>query len=283
MASVYVTAQGGRTNSFDVEYNFFAVPWNGLIHGTTLLFDIDYRPRPTHDEDRNLVLPSDVCNQETCLLHIEEEFNWFEASRICQANEGYLASIHTPEQNTQVQQLVNSYSAWIGTYRSTVGAGYTWTDGSTTDFMNWEAGRPMNGPGFFCPGGTRISNTCVRQLRGYDGAWIDLPDYRCLHGGVLEYPKSDVVCRLPRRFVEANQFNFTTTPPLETVAPSSRPSPHSTSRDVFDFSSDITPANTSVPTTLPAANYTTSRPPTPRPILPPPSHPIVLPHSFFLL
>ena len=68
------------------------------------------------------------------------------ARRYCQTNYDDLASIHSAEEQDMAHNACaeSGHNCWIGLNDQFREGRYTWTDGTTVDFMNWDAGEPNN-------------------------------------------------------------------------------------------------------------------------------------------
>ncbi|VDM77470.1 unnamed protein product [Strongylus vulgaris] len=83
--------------------------------------------------------------------------NFENAEEVCVSNGGHLASIHSAEENTFVNDISESgmdYSddgslTWIGLTQANYPSStvWTWTDGTPFDYKNWAPGEPNNSKG----------------------------------------------------------------------------------------------------------------------------------------
>ncbi|XP_077159613.1 macrophage mannose receptor 1-like [Paroedura picta] len=61
---------------------------------------------------------------------------WFEARDFCREIGGDLVSIHSEEEGNKIKQLIED-DIWIGINPSDSDTGYTWSDGSPVDYLNY--------------------------------------------------------------------------------------------------------------------------------------------------
>ncbi|VDO71258.1 unnamed protein product [Heligmosomoides polygyrus] len=81
---------------------------------------------------------------------MKEKVTFDEAEKACKAQKGHLASIHSKEENDFIYGLAKKSLpkvnhddlCWIGLRKSS--KGWTWTDGSSTNYTNWAPGQPNN-------------------------------------------------------------------------------------------------------------------------------------------
>ena len=100
---------------------------------------------------------------------------------------GNLASVHNATTNTFVANLAPG-RAWLGGYQTGNGEEepWLWSDGSTWDYENWNAGEPSNDYG--------LGNYMEVNFGG-QGTWNDLPveksievpGYVCQYEGKVHY------------------------------------------------------------------------------------------------
>ena len=72
--------------------------------------------------------------------------DWIQARQFCQQNYDDLASIHSAEQQELAWQACqeSGHGCWIGLNDQFREGRYTWVDGTTVDYMNWQPGEPNN-------------------------------------------------------------------------------------------------------------------------------------------
>ncbi|XP_048449545.1 C-type lectin BML-2-like [Rhincodon typus] len=103
-----------------------------------------------------------------CYKFVSEEKTWIEAELYCQTlgPEGHLASIHCEAQNQIIRKsLPVRTPLWIGLNDIYKEGTYLWTDGSSSNFVNWATGQPDN---------SRGAEDCV-HLTATTFNWNDLP------------------------------------------------------------------------------------------------------------
>ncbi|XP_055995966.1 macrophage mannose receptor 1-like isoform X2 [Ostrea edulis] len=114
---------------------------------------------------------------------LTDQTKWlsFDAARdYCRAYGGDLTSIHTVAENNFVATLTqsSSVSVWIGLNDKDVERGHKWTDGTPTDYTNWNRGEPNN---------FADTEDCVTMNLG-SGGWNDI---NC-------YFSKPFVCKIPK-------------------------------------------------------------------------------------
>ncbi|XP_036452928.1 macrophage mannose receptor 1-like [Colossoma macropomum] len=71
---------------------------------------------------------------------------WNDSEQNCVNMGGHLASVHSSEEYTFIQDLMlnatNSNSTWLGGTDAAQEGVWVWTDGSAFDYINWSPGRP---------------------------------------------------------------------------------------------------------------------------------------------
>ncbi|KAL7876140.1 hypothetical protein AOLI_G00111030 [Acnodon oligacanthus] len=70
---------------------------------------------------------------------------WNASEQNCVNMEGHLASVHSSEEYTFIQDLLNatnSNSTWLGGTDAAQEGVWVWTDGSAFDYTNWSPGQP---------------------------------------------------------------------------------------------------------------------------------------------
>ena len=88
-----------------------------------------------------------------------------EAAKICCQEGGFLASIHSLEDNLIAASMLN-FEAWIGFSDGGIEGTFAWNDGSEVDYTNWIGGEPNDwGTGEDCtvikPGGGWNDESCT--------------------------------------------------------------------------------------------------------------------------
>ncbi|XP_060698526.1 C-type lectin Cal-like [Hemiscyllium ocellatum] len=82
-----------------------------------------------------------------CYKFVLEKRTWIDAELYCRtlAPGGHLASIHSEEQNEIIiKNSSPSTNFWIGLNDIYKDGTFLWTDGSSTDFINWKMNQPDN-------------------------------------------------------------------------------------------------------------------------------------------
>ena len=69
---------------------------------------------------------------------------WAEAESTCVGLGGHLPSIHSDEEQKEIQREASSEKVWLGGSDEKVEAAWTWSDSSSWDFDNWTSGQPDN-------------------------------------------------------------------------------------------------------------------------------------------
>ena len=103
----------------------------------------------------------------TYCLHNEAKLQWADAKLACEANDGSLAVMRTPDDNRALRQAMAArFSArqmWIGLTDHGHEGDWTWVSRAQLDFTAWEDGEPNN---------WRVED-CV-ELHGDSWRWNDL-------------------------------------------------------------------------------------------------------------
>ena len=75
------------------------------------------------------------------------KMNWQDAEEFCFKSGSHLASIHSKEENDFiVHDLADSGATemWVGGMLGQDGVQWTWSDGTTWDYTNWDTNQPDN-------------------------------------------------------------------------------------------------------------------------------------------
>ncbi|KAF7706247.1 hypothetical protein HF521_019501 [Silurus meridionalis] len=85
--------------------------------------------------------------ESRCFRIFTTSSNWMGAEQNCVKMNGHLASLHSKEEYTFVQDLVVSATGsnaetWLGATDVLQEKVWVWTDGSAFDYRNWSAGQP---------------------------------------------------------------------------------------------------------------------------------------------
>ncbi|XP_002738007.2 perlucin-like protein [Saccoglossus kowalevskii] len=81
--------------------------------------------------------------QDHCYYCFLEPKTWEDADTICKNYNGYLASIHSRQENDKINEVCASlFDLWIG-YNDKGWEGiWTWSDSTAVEYTNWESGQP---------------------------------------------------------------------------------------------------------------------------------------------
>ncbi|XP_022255986.1 macrophage mannose receptor 1-like [Limulus polyphemus] len=112
-----------------------------------------------------------------------QKYTWYEGEDYCAENGGHLVSIHSKEENDYIHKmllekgsfLMDSY--WIGFHSLGLDGQFEWTDGSLTEFINWD----NNNEHF------EAEEKCV-IMDASSGTW---KDHHC------DLKESNLVCKVP--------------------------------------------------------------------------------------
>ncbi|CAH1796584.1 unnamed protein product [Owenia fusiformis] len=80
----------------------------------------------------------------------DETLSWFAADQFCHDNGGYLASVHSDDDNNFIWGLVKDSAIdkyFIGLNELDQDKGYVWTDGTPGDYLNWAPNEPNDAGG----------------------------------------------------------------------------------------------------------------------------------------
>ncbi|XP_046875540.1 ladderlectin-like [Hypomesus transpacificus] len=108
-------------------------------------------------------------NGQRCYLHVSAPKNWVGAEQHCLGLGANLASVHSLDEYTFLQQLVSSNShpvTWIGGTDAFQNRVWFWSDGSLFHYSAWAAGEPNNAGG---------REPCIAINWGDDHKWNDAP------------------------------------------------------------------------------------------------------------
>ncbi|XP_061179353.1 macrophage mannose receptor 1-like [Saccostrea echinata] len=106
------------------------------------------------------------CYQAVGLTDNTQWMSFNQARDYCRGYGGDLASVHSAGENSFIQTLTQSGSvnSWIGLNDRDIESGHKWTDGSATDYTQWNRGEPNN---------FADTEDCVELTRG-SGGWNDV-------------------------------------------------------------------------------------------------------------
>lgn len=84
-----------------------------------------------------------------CYKYVATQMNWADAELHCVSLKANLVSIHSPEENTFIQNMLQSYTleqeyTWIGLSDLHKEGAWMWSDGSPVDFELWGRDQPDN-------------------------------------------------------------------------------------------------------------------------------------------
>ncbi|XP_072418164.1 lectin-like [Chiloscyllium punctatum] len=128
----------------------------GLVLSILMVSDIAAGQQTSTHMDQDLVNCSPLDEQDCsggfiyfghCNKFVLEKRSWIDAELHCRtlAPGGHLASIHSEEQNQIIiKNSSPSTNFWIGLNDIYKEGTYLWTDGSSSDFMNWKMNQPDN-------------------------------------------------------------------------------------------------------------------------------------------
>ena len=100
---------------------------------------------------------------------VRRAMTWSEAQSYCEQNGGYLATITSASELSQVQAQIPServIMCWLGGYRS--GSSWVWGTGESFSYTNWASGEPNN------DGGTENRLAMLKSNGVW--AWYDVPN-----------------------------------------------------------------------------------------------------------
>ncbi|KAI5609591.1 hypothetical protein C0J50_9429, partial [Silurus asotus] len=85
--------------------------------------------------------------ESRCFRIFRTSSNWMGAEQNCVKMNGHLASLHSKDEYTFLQDLVVSATGsnaetWLGATDVLQENVWVWTDGSAFDYRNWSAGQP---------------------------------------------------------------------------------------------------------------------------------------------
>uniref|UniRef100_A0A4W6EUB7 C-type lectin domain-containing protein n=1 Tax=Lates calcarifer TaxID=8187 RepID=A0A4W6EUB7_LATCA len=80
---------------------------------------------------------------------VPHDFQWVDAEHACIKVGGNLASIHSPEENVFLAQLIERVTGhrlhtWIGGHDAVREGTWLWSDGTEFDYVRWSLGEPNN-------------------------------------------------------------------------------------------------------------------------------------------
>ena len=79
-------------------------------------------------------------DEDYCYKIVADTVTWYDARSACEAEEGRLASIHNPSENTFVTLKIKANDiteAWTGLNDLNLENSFEWIDSSPSDFFNW--------------------------------------------------------------------------------------------------------------------------------------------------
>ncbi|CAM4272557.1 unnamed protein product [Leuciscus chuanchicus] len=90
-----------------------------------------------------------------CFKFFNNAQMWVNAEKLCLRFDGNLASVHSHEEYTFIQNLIRSETqdstrAWIGGHDAVHEGVWLWSDGSEMNFQIWSPGEPNNLHGQNC-------------------------------------------------------------------------------------------------------------------------------------
>ncbi|KAM9340540.1 lactose-binding lectin l-2-like [Symphorus nematophorus] len=106
-----------------------------------------------------------------CYKYVSTRLTWAEAELYCVSQRANLVSIHSPEEQNFIKDLVKNFDhsegpTWIGLSDTQKEGGWMWSDGSAVDFVFWHKTEPNNLGG---------KEDCVQNNHGTALKWNDLP------------------------------------------------------------------------------------------------------------
>ncbi|XP_030636021.1 ladderlectin-like isoform X2 [Chanos chanos] len=110
-------------------------------------------------------------HESKCYKFIANPVTWSDAELSCLNSGGNLASVHTFEEYTFLQKIVQATAgkmaeAWIGAQDATQENVWLWSDGSRFDYTYWAPRQPDNAGGI---------EDCVQMNAQATHQWNDLP------------------------------------------------------------------------------------------------------------
>ncbi|XP_031417445.2 ladderlectin-like [Clupea harengus] len=90
-----------------------------------------------------------------CFKFVSTARAWAESERHCVAMGGNLASVHSIDEYSFIQDLIREHTdgtprTWIGGYDAVQEGLWFWSDGSRFDYTNWYPGEPNNSGSEHC-------------------------------------------------------------------------------------------------------------------------------------
>ena len=79
-----------------------------------------------------------------CYKRITELLTWKDAETMCVESGGHLTSVHSPEENTFLNEVSKKAITWLGGNDISKEGSWTWTDGSSWRYKNWGETEPNN-------------------------------------------------------------------------------------------------------------------------------------------
>ena len=130
----------------------------------------------------------DVTINGYCYAFVDQRIDWHQAEDCCVAWGGHLASIHSAETNSALNDIrITDRNTWIGLNDIASEGNFEWTDGSSYDYSNFDSVKPSNSNG---------GEDCVHFFNQSLTTWND---YDC-DGLGGEHPTS-YICQKSKLFV----------------------------------------------------------------------------------
>ncbi|XP_031417283.1 galactose-specific lectin nattectin-like isoform X1 [Clupea harengus] len=106
-----------------------------------------------------------------CFKFVSTARSWAESERHCVAMGGNLASVHSIDEYSFIQDMIRKQTyrnlrTWIGGYDAVKEGLWFWSDGSRFNFITWSPGNPDNYLG---------KEHCIQMNHGGSRLWNDSP------------------------------------------------------------------------------------------------------------
>ena len=158
--------RGSSKLVFNIKIDTRSWGWNdALLVNITLN---DYNDKMKTNIEQYILQPK-MIKSSARSIYGSKSFPWIEAEEECSRKGGHLPSIHTLDDLEAIGSVIGSYSNgfWLGAQRTSFGS-WTWSDGSSWDFENWDREDPnikygQQGSTFNC------------SMIWDDGTWWDWP------------------------------------------------------------------------------------------------------------
>ncbi|XP_070560937.1 C-type Lectin CRL-like [Ptychodera flava] len=86
---------------------------------------------------------SPIGGPSACYRCFTNEEEWEKANNICKQYNGFLASIHSRQENDKILSVCpESYDLWIGYNDKELAGNWVWADSSEVSYTNWDSGEP---------------------------------------------------------------------------------------------------------------------------------------------